>query len=147
MKALIRPAHYNDMASVLQLVRELAEYEKAPEAVTADLSTYHQAFEEGVFDCIVAELAGAVVGTCIFYDTFSTWKGKMLYLEDFVVSQALRGHGVGRQLFEEVINIARDRQCVVLKWQVLDWNQPAINFYKKYDVEFDKEWWNGKMYL
>lgn len=78
---------------------------------------------------------------------WSTWKGKMLYLEDFVVKENVRGHGVGKLLFDALIAEAKRLDCVMMKWQVLDWNIPAIRFYEKYDTVFDKEWWNGKIYF
>src|SRR5690606_4986555 len=108
---------------------------------------YVELMKEELFKIFVAEVEGEVVGMALYYYTFSTWKGKMLYLEDFVVRQKFRRAGIGHALFEKVIEEARQNQCALMKWQVLDWNQPAISFYEKYNVEFDKGWWNGKLFF
>ena len=144
----VRKATENDLEGILGLVRDLAEYEKAPQAVTAGIESYRINFKEGIFDAIVAENRdGQIVGMVLFYMAWSTWKGKMLYLEDFVVKENVRGQGVGKVLFDALILEAKRLNCVMMKWQVLDWNIPAIQFYEKYDTVFDKEWWNGKIYF
>lgn len=145
MKIGVREARKEDLPGILDLVKELALYEKAPQEVTADLHTYQTAFKEGIFEAIVAEEDGEILGTCIFYMTFSTWKGKMLYLEDFVVRQSARRKGIGKLLFEKYLEMAREKECALVKWQVLDWNEPALSFYKKYDAIIEKEWWNAKI--
>ncbi|MDX1478613.1 MAG: GNAT family N-acetyltransferase [Saprospiraceae bacterium] len=144
---VVRPATISDMAEVLKLVRELAEYERAPAAVTATLETYQTCFRDGVFASLVAESAEGIVGTAIYYQTFSTWKGPMMYLEDFVVSEAYRGQGIGMQLFDAFITEARAAGAVMCKWQVLHWNAPAIRFYKRLPVVFDEEWIDVKYYF
>jgi len=143
----IRPATQNDMHTVNDLVHELAVYEKAGEQ---HINSTEQLIEDGfgpnkVFDCIVAELNGTVVGFALFYTSYSTWKGKCLYLEDFLVTEKLRGKGIGKLLFDEVYQIAKKRKVGRFEWQVLDWNEPAINFYKKYNATLDGEWKNGKI--
>lgn len=144
----VRKANEDDLVGILGLVRELAEYEKAPEAVTASLETYKINFKKGIFDAFVAEdPTGEIIGMTLFYMAWSTWKGKMLYLEDFVVKETMRGQGVGKVLFDALIEEAKKLDCVVMKWQVLDWNIPAIQFYEKYNTVFDKEWWNGKLFF
>lgn len=143
----IRLAEAQDLEAILVLVRELAEYEKAPEKVTATLSTYQEAFSSGYFESLVAELEGQIVGTAIFYKTFSTWKGRMMYLEDFIVKEQYRRHGIGHLLFDAYILRAKEENSALCKWQVLRWNEPAINFYKKYDVVFDDEWVDVKRYF
>jgi GNAT superfamily N-acetyltransferase len=144
----VRKATENDLEGILGLVRDLAEYEKAPQAVTAGIESYRKNFKEGIFDAIVAENRdGQILGMVLFYKAWSTWKGKMLYLEDFVVKENVRGQGVGKVLFDALILEAKRLNCVMMKWQVLDWNIPAIQFYEKYDTVFDKEWWNGKIYF
>lgn len=144
----VRKATENDLEGILGLVRDLAEYEKAPQAVTAGIESYRTNFKEGIFDAIVAENRdGQILGMVLFYMAWSTWKGKMLYLEDFVVKENVRGQGVGKVLFDALILEAKRLNCVMMKWQVLDWNIPAIQFYEKYDTVFDKEWWNGKIYF
>lgn len=144
---LIREARPNDMQSVHALITELAVYEKAADQMTNSVG---QLIEDGfgankLFDCIVAELDGVVVGFALFYTSYSTWKGACLYLEDFLVTEKLRGKGIGKLLFDEVYQIAKNRKVGRFEWQVLDWNEPAINFYKKYNANLDPEWLNGKI--
>lgn len=143
----IRTGEASDLHHAHRLVRELAIYEHSEEAFTATLDTYHQDFKAGVFEFLVAETNDHVVGMCLYYLTFSTWKGKMLYLEDFVVEEAFRRNGVGQLLWDQLKNVARDKECQLIKWQVLDWNEPAISFYEKNDAIIEKEWWNGKLFL
>lgn len=145
--AKIREANQKDMVSVHSLINELAIYEKAADQVT---NTVEQLVQDGfgpnsLFDCIVAEINGEVIGFALFYTSYSTWKGACLYLEDFLVTESFRGQGVGRLLFDEVYHIAEKRQVGRFEWQVLDWNEPAINFYKKYNAILDPEWLNGKI--
>ena len=140
----IRKANRSDLPDIIQLVRELAVYEKAPEEVWVTLEDYEDGFES-VFDALVAEWNGRIVGIALYYLTFSTWKGKMLHLEDFIVTESHRGKGIGKQLFDEVISQAQRLNTKLMRWQVLDWNEPAIAFYNKYDVAFDTDWWNVKM--
>lgn len=142
----IRNATSEDLSDILKLVHDLAVYEKAPEQVTATLDDYQQNFSKGVFDALVAANGeGDIVGTSIFYLTWSTWRGRMLYLEDFVVQEASRQSGIGQLLFDATIRRAKDLDCVMMKWQVLDWNLPAIKFYEKNNATLEKEWWNGKI--
>lgn len=140
----IRRAERTDCARILELVHELAVYEKAPDEVTVTL----QHFEESGFGnqpvwwAFVAELNGKVEGFALYYIRFSTWKGQRMYLEDFLVTEKLRGRGIGKLLFDRLIVEAKERQLTGLVWQVLDWNEPAINFYKKYKASFDDGWVN-----
>lgn len=143
----IRPATKKDIPDIFNLVQQLAEYEKEPESVTTDVPYYEQAFENQLFSASVATYEGEVVAMTLFYDTFSTWRGRMLYLEDFIVKEAFRKSGIGQLLFDDFIQIAKKRQCTMVKWQVLDWNEPAINFYIKNNATIEKEWWNGKIIL
>lgn len=145
----IRTATSHDMAAVLNLIRELAIYEHAEEQVTNTLEQLQKdGFgEDKVFDCIVADLDGEVVGFALFYTSYSTWKGKCLYLEDFLVTDKMRRKGIGKMLFDSVLDIAKERKAKRFEWQVLDWNEPAINFYKKYNPDLDPEWINGKIFL
>lgn len=142
-----RQATAADLGEVYGLVRELAIYEHALESLTFDLEGYYRCFDEGVFEAIVATTEGKIVGACVYYLTFSTWKGKMLYLEDFVVTQSYRKEGIGQKLWDAYIAKARELDCALVKWQVLDWNQPAIQFYLKNGATIEKEWWNGKIVL
>ncbi len=138
----------DDLSDVLQLVIELAKFEKAEDQVTASLDDYRRNFDKGVFDFIIAkdEFDNAL-GICLFYDAFSTWRGKMMYLEDFVVSPAHRSQGIGQLLWDHLIQIAKDTDCIMMKWQVLDWNTEAIKFYKRQQAIIEQEWYNGKLSL
>lgn len=144
-KISIRTAQSKDLVAIHGLVRELAIYEKAEEAFTATIEMYRQDFKDGVFEAIVAEDEQEVIGMALYYMSYSTWKGKMLYLEDFVVRQKYRRMGIGDLLFDKVVEIAQSKGCKLLKWQVLDWNKPALNFYNKKNAIIEKEWWNGKI--
>lgn len=140
----LRKAIAEDVPEILKLVRELAEYEHAPNEVT---NTEERMMREGfgdqpAFECILAEDAGKVVGMSLYYFRYSTWKGKRLYLEDIVVYPEARGKGVGALLFEKTIQIAHETDCSGMMWQVLDWNEPAINFYKKYPTRMEGGWLN-----
>lgn len=146
-KSTIRVAQKSDMNQVHYLIRELAIYEKAEKEHT---NTVEQLMLDGfgpekVFDCIVAEVNNTVVGFALYYTSYSTWKGSCLYLEDFLVTEKSRGQGIGKQLFDEVLQIAKDRNVGRFEWQVLDWNEPALNFYRKYDSILDESWINGKI--
>jgi GNAT superfamily N-acetyltransferase len=145
MEITIRMATLKDMEAVHQLVNELAIYEKEPEAFVAPLSAYQEDFKNGIFEIQVAEMEGKIVGMIFYYMAYSTWKGKMLYLEDFVVAQKWRGKGVGQMLFDRFLQTAHEKNCVMVKWQVLDWNEPAINFYVKNGATVEKGWYNVKI--
>lgn len=145
----IRTAKKTDMPAVLELIQELASYENEPDAV---INTVSQLEKDGfgdskVFDCIVADQKGIVVGFALYFTGYSTWKGKTLYLEDFLVKEALRGTGIGKLLFNEVVNEAKRRRVRRMDWQVLDWNKPAIEFYKKNEALLDGEWLNGRLFF
>ena len=146
MEIAVRKATVDDMSAVHALIVELAVYEKEPEAVettVADLQT--DGFgPDAKFDCMVAEDQGVVIGFALFYTGYSTWKGRTLYLEDFLVTQTYRRKGVGALLFEAVMKEAKDRGVRRMDWQVLDWNEPAIRFYQKYEALLDPEWRNGR---
>ena len=146
-KIIIRLAEKKDLPFIHNLVRELAIYEKAEPEFIATLEEYEQDFEASVFESLVAEVDNEVIGMMLYYLTYSTWKGKMLYLEDFVILKPYRRFGIGQQMFNELQIVARDKGCKLMKWQVLDWNEPAIRFYEKNDAIIEKEWWNGKLFL
>ena len=147
MKINTRKGTAKDLAAIYQLVYELAVYEKEPDALTASLEDYHRDFAAGYFETEVAEADGQVVGMVLYYDTYSTWKGRMMYLEDFVVAEKMRGQGVGQLLFDRFLDIAQERAARMVKWQVLDWNTPAIRFYEKNKAIIEKGWWNGKIFF
>lgn len=145
MQVSIRHADKADCPALLALIHELAEYEKAPEQVTVTLAHFEESGfgNHPVWWGFVAELEGVVVGFALYYIRYSTWKGQCLYLEDFLVTEKHRGKGIGAQLFERVMQEGKEKGFRRMVWQVLDWNQPAINFYKKYDAHLDPEWING----
>jgi GNAT superfamily N-acetyltransferase len=145
MEIGIRKGRLTDLPSVLELVRELADYEKSPEEVDATLQTYEDGFREGLYDLIVAELDGAILGMALYYPIFSTWKGKKIYLEDIIVTELHRRSGAGKLIFEALLEEARAMGASGMRWQVLNWNEPAIRFYKKYPTHFDDEWINCKL--
>jgi len=147
MEILIRDALASDLPAIHGLVRELAIYEKAESAFTATLAQYEKDFAKGVFQAKVAEAEGEVVGMVLFFMHYSTWKGKMLYLEDFVVKEVYRGKGIGALLFNAFLEEAKSRDCALVKWQVLDWNRPALDFYEKFGAVIEKEWWTGKIFF
>lgn len=146
-KTIIRPATADDIPSIHKLVAELAAYERAPDQLTIDAAQYARDFSEGLFSAFVLELEDLIVGTTIFYLTYSTWKGKMVYLEDFIISGPYRNRGLGTRLFDHFIEHCREIDAKIVRWQVLDWNTPAIAFYRKYPVEFDPEWLTVKWTL
>jgi GNAT superfamily N-acetyltransferase len=141
---VIRKAVKEDCKRILELVRELAHYEKAPHEVSVTQEHFEQSGfgYKPVWWAYVAEVDGMIEGFALFYIRFSTWKGQRMYLEDFYVSEDMRGKGLGRLLFETLIKEAKRRKLNGIQWQVLEWNEPAINFYKKYDAAFDGEWVN-----
>ncbi len=144
----IRTATEADLPAIHALVYELAVYEKEPEAVVTTPAEYLEDFRNGLFESQVAELDGQVVGMTLYYMAYSTWRGKMLYLDDFVVNEKYRRHGIGQLLFDAFVEEGRRRGCRLVKWQVLDWNEPALNFYRRNKAIIETGWWNGKiMYL
>jgi len=147
MNIKLRKASKEDLPEVISLIKELAEYERAAHEVKITLEELIQdGFgEHPLYWIILAEIDGKIVGMSFYYIRYSTWTGRNLYLEDIVVKEQYRGHGVGKLLFEETINIAKEMKVRQMIWQVLDWNEPAINFYKKYNAELDGEWINGKL--
>lgn len=146
MKYAVRKATEADLPEIYQLVYELAVYEKEPEAVTASLDDYQRDFRAGVFKALVVESEETgIAGMALFFLAYSTWKGRMLYLDDLVIKESLRRKGLGSLLFEAVLEEARAQGARLLKWQVLDWNEPALNFYRKYEAEIETNWWNGKL--
>lgn len=144
MEIIIRRAFKEDCARILELVKELALYEKAPDEVTVTLEHFKESGfgKNPVWWAFVAERDGRVEGFALYYIRFSTWKGQRMYLEDLLVTEKLRGGGMGKQLFDRLIVEAKEKGLNGIVWQVLDWNKPAINFYKKYNASFDAEWVN-----
>ena len=147
MDLIVRKGTPADVPAVLGLIRELALYEKAPLEVTnTEEDMLRDGFgEHPVYRMLVAELNGNVVGMAIYFIKYSTWKGKGVYLDDIVVTEPMRGQGIGAKLFKAVMQDARDMDAKQMHWQVLDWNEPAIRFYQRYGCDFDSEWINCKL--
>jgi GNAT superfamily N-acetyltransferase len=147
VKIKIRKGNKRDLPEVLRHIRELAAYERAPDEVTVTLKELEQdGFGKSpLFEFFVAELDGKVCGMALYYVKFSTWKGKCFFLEDIIVEEKFRGHGIGKRLFEAVIAETKRRKMKRLEWQVLDWNEPAISFYEKYNSQILKEWLNFRL--
>ncbi len=143
----IRKAQKSDLAAIHQLVRELAVYEKLESEFIAPLEEYQQDFEAGLFECLLAERDSEILGMTFYYMAYSTWKGRMLWLEDFVVKETARGQGIGQLLFDAFLQEAKDRNCRLAKWQIIDWNSPAIKFYERQGATIEKNWWNGKVFF
>jgi len=143
----LRKMTAQDVAAVFELIVELAIYEKAPQEVSnTTQKMLQQGFGENpAFWGFVVEDNAKIVGMAIYYIRYSTWKGSCIYLEDIVVTESYRGKGVGKLLFEAVMQTVVEKNAALLTWQVLDWNTPAINFYKKYQATLDEEWINGKL--
>lgn len=151
----LRKMTSQDIVSVYDLIIELAIYEKAPEQVT---NTPAKMLDEGFgekplyWGFVVEDIAGdiaenhhKIVGMAIYYIRYSTWKGSCIYLEDIVVTESYRGKGVGKLLFEAVMKESLEQKAAAMVWQILDWNEPALNFYRKYHANLDGEWINGKL--
>jgi GNAT superfamily N-acetyltransferase len=148
MKITTRKAVKEDIPAILELIKELAEYERAPNEVTI---TENQLLKDGfsenpVFEVVLAENDNKTLGMAFYFFSYSTWKGLCLYLEDIIVKKEYRGNGIGEILFKIVIARAKEMDAKRLQWQVLDWNEPAINFYKtKLNAVLDGEWINCKL--
>jgi|TARA_B100000959_G_C14745139_1_gene526776 GNAT superfamily N-acetyltransferase len=147
MRIIIRKGIKKDLSSVLRLIKELADYENAIDQVTITLEDLEQ---DGFgahpwFWFLVAEKDDEIIGLSFYWIRYSTWKGKFLFLEDFVIKEEYRRQGIGSKLFEETIKICNKLNLNGMIWQVLDWNSSAIDFYKKYDANISKDWLNGKL--
>lgn len=144
MSIQIRRAVKEDCARLLELVNELALYEKAPLEVTVTIEHFEESGfgKNPVWWAFVAEEDGLILGFALYYIRYSTWKGQRMYLEDILVTESARGKGIGKLLMDQLIVEAKERKLNGIVWQVLEWNEPAINFYKKYNASFDPEWVN-----
>src|ERR1019366_5250428 len=134
MNIEIRKAEKKDCKRLMELIHQLAVYEKAPGEVTVTLDHFEESGfgQNPVWRAVVADVDEIVQGFALYYIRYSTWKGQRMYLEDILVSQELRGKGVGKLLFDKLLEEAKGKKFAGVVWQVLDWNEPAINFYKKY---------------
>jgi|SRR6476661_1663230 len=144
---ILRRGTEADLPQVLGLIKELAEFERAPEAVTNTLEAMqHDGFGPApIFSFFVLEQGSTIIGLALYYTAYSTWKGRMMYLEDLVVTESARRGGYGKLLFDAVVAEARATGAKRMKWQVLDWNEPAIGFYKKLGANIENEWLNGNL--
>lgn len=145
----IRAARLGDETAIHGLISELALYEKAPGEVTNTVEKLKiDLFVDAVCEALVVENSRQeVVGFALYYQSYSTWKGRCLYLEDFYIQPEFRRGGIGSRLFAEVVQIARKWGVKRMDWQVLDWNEPAIQFYKKQQAVLDPEWVNGRLFF
>jgi GNAT superfamily N-acetyltransferase len=143
----LRVAVKEDCPRLMELVHELALFEKAPEEVTVTLDEFIEAGfgEKPVWKAFVAEVDGEIVGFAVYYIRYSTWKGSRLYLEDLIVTEEYRGKGVGKLLFNRLIQEAKELGFSGMVWQVLDWNEPAIKFYNKYEANIEAGWLNASL--
>ncbi len=141
----IRKATAGDCPRMMELIQELAEYERAPEEVTVTLDHFVSSGfgSNPVWWAFVAEEGGVINGFALYYVRYSTWKGQRMYLEDILVTEEARGRGIGAKLMEALIAEAVERKFTGITWQVLNWNEPAMNFYRKFNTRFDDEWVNG----
>jgi len=155
----VRKARREDCPGMLQLIKELAEYEKAPDEVTVDPMHFEESGfgEKPVWWAFVVEVdvassatqvkqpsssSNPLIAFALYYIRYSTWKGQTMYLEDIIVTESMRGKGIGRMLIERLMQEAKEKGFKRITWQVLEWNEPAINFYKKFNAKFDPEWVN-----
>lgn len=144
-RMIIRPAQELDCPRLFSLIHELAVYEQAPQEVTVTLAHFTECGfgASPIWWAIVAkDTEKGIVGFALYYIRYSTWKGQRMYLEDIIVTEASRGQGIGKMLMDELIQEAKRKKFCGISWQVLQWNEPAINFYKKYNTSFDNEWVN-----
>jgi ribosomal protein S18 acetylase RimI-like enzyme len=146
---VIRTAVREDCPRMLELVHELAVYEKAPDDVTVTLPHFEESGfgEKPVWWALVACAGQEVVGFALYYIRYSTWKGQRMYLEDLLITEQWRGKGIGAMLMDALKAEAIKKQLQGISWQVLNWNEPAIHFYKKYETRFDDEWINCRIDL
>ena len=149
MSTIVRKAVKEDCGRLLELVHELAEYEKAPQEVTVTLEHFIESGfgKQPVWWAFVVEVDGTVQGFALYYIRYSTWKGQRMYLEDLLVTEKMRCRGFGKLLFDKLIEEAKEKKLNGIVWQVLEWNEPAITFYKKYKASFDDEWVNCSLAL
>ncbi len=147
MNITVRKATEADIPQMLALVKELAIYERAPDEVIAtEESMNRDGFgNHPLYEAVVAEADGVIAGMAVFYTCYSTWKGKLVYLDDLIVTESKRKLGIGRKLLDEVVRFAKNNGANQMRWHVLDWNTPAIEFYKTYQAAFDPTWTTCKL--
>ena len=137
----IRNYNTNDIPAIIGLIKELALFEKAPEKVTNSIERMEK--EQEHFECFVAENDnGEIIGMALYFFAYFTWVGKSLYLDDLYIKPEYRGSKIGSKLLNKIFEVAKEENCQRLRWQVLDWNEPAIEFYKKCGATLDGGWIN-----
>ncbi|MBX7226525.1 MAG: GNAT family N-acetyltransferase [Chitinophagales bacterium] len=142
---ITRKALESDLEGVYQLIHELAVYEKQPSEPTNTFEDFTQDFKDAYFEVLIAISEEEIVGIALFHDAYSSWKGRMLYLDDFVIKENQRGNGIGKLLFDAYLVEGQKRKVKQFRWHVLNWNAPAIKFYEKYNCSFDDEWITCKL--
>jgi GNAT superfamily N-acetyltransferase len=149
MAITVRGAVKEDSARMMELINELALYEKAPQEVTVTMDHFIESGfgKNPVWWAFVAEENGLIQGFALYYIRYSTWKGQRMYLEDIIVTEQARGKGIGKLLMDRLIEEAKEKKFTGMMWQVLEWNEPAINFYKKYNATLDGEWINCSLHF
>lgn len=147
MNINIRQGEKKDLPALLSLIKELADYEKSPDAVTNTLEMLEKdGFgQKKIFDFLVADVENEIAGIALYYPKYSTWKGRGIYLDDIIVTEKYRRQGIGKLLFDEVVRIGKSEDAKLIWWQVLEWNSPAINFYNKYQSELEAGWLNCRL--
>ena len=147
MNTTIREGVMKDLPHVLELIKELAEFENSLNELTITLEDLERdGFgDTSFFSFLVAENNDMIIGLSFYFTRYSTWKGKFLFLEDFIIKEEFRNQGIGSLLFEATVDVCRKSNFNGMMWQVLDWNVPAIDFYKKYNASISKKWLNGKL--
>jgi GNAT superfamily N-acetyltransferase len=141
----IRKGTEADFEAVLEMIKELALFERKPDAVINNVERMHE--EKKYFEFFVAEVEGEIVGMALYFFAYYTWVGKSLYLDDLYVKPDYRGRNIGKALLVEVLAVAKDENCKRMRWQVLDWNTAAIEFYKKMNASLNQEWINCDMHF
>jgi GNAT superfamily N-acetyltransferase len=136
----VRKIRTQDLLSVLNLIIELAEFEKEPDAVEITLEDFTKDFSNNLFDCLIAENQNGIIGIALYYNRYSTWKGKTIHLEDLIVTQNERGNGVGKALLNEIVFLAKKSKVRRVEWNVLDWNKDAITFYEGVGANILDNW-------
>ncbi|MGB1268701.1 MAG: GNAT family N-acetyltransferase [Flavobacteriaceae bacterium] len=140
MEFNIRDVKHDDLPSVLQLIQELADFENATIEVKVTLEELEKDFENNLFNCLIAEFETKLIGIALFYNRYSTWKGKTIHLEDLIVTQKYRSKGAGKALLDAVVGKAKKEKLRRVEWNVLDWNTPAIAFYKNVGANVLEDW-------
>lgn len=141
----ILKAEAEDMEGIFRLVKELAAFEREPDSVITSPEIYLDDWLKGFFDVLVAKYENQIVGIAMYHPAYSSWRGRMIYLDDLIVTELMRGYGIGKALLEGVFEEARKANASICKWQVLDWNKDAIDFYDKLEATYDKGWWNVRV--